>query len=80
MRKPYPMTSDQIQFCKRTCDTATELGIGVRRYSDGGGLATGFEWQLPSGELLRGQAFLCTHEKRALHDACKRLAEEFLNL
>jgi len=74
------MTSAEIQFCKRTCDTASALGIGARRYEAANGLAFGYEWQLPSGEIVQGQAYLGMNEKRALHAACKTLSEKLLEL
>ena len=74
------MTQAEIQFCKRTCDTAAAMGIGLRRYEEAGGIASGFEWRLPSGELVCGKSYIGMNAKRALHDACKTLSEHLINL
>ena len=74
------MTQAEIQFCKRTCDTATVMGIGARRYTDVAEQRFGYEWQLPSGQILGCQTRFFPDEKRALHAACKALAEHLINL
>ena len=70
--------ADQRLFCEQTVRAAQALGIGGRRYEirNGAVVARGFEFLLPSGAVVRGEAFLGLQEPRALHSACKALAEK----
>jgi hypothetical protein len=72
------ITADQQRFCEQTLRAAQALGIGGRRYEirQGAVVAQGFEFCLPSGAVVRGEAFLGLQEPRALHSACKALAEK----
>ncbi len=76
------MTPSEQRFCEQVCRTAAALGIALHRFETKPEqvgrvpvVATGFEWQLPSGETVRGAAYLGMNDRNALHDACKKLSE-----
>lgn len=70
------MTPSEKKFCAQVCRTAQALGIQGRRYTHL--IATGFEFILPSGETVRGAAFVGMNDDKALHDACKKLSEHLV--
>ncbi len=75
------ITAAQISFCEQTCRTASALGAKLRRYTKpfGPGAAKGFEWRLPDGRTLQGEAFIGLNEPRALHHACEVFAQHILS-